>query len=781
MKKTISFLLCVFLIIGAVSMTAVGAEEEIPTEQPIISFGHGNALFASAVNGSENPDAWIMWQRLHDADGYEAGDNNMYFFLPSSADDSELDVYNGFSSSVTLNGVTIPSDEIRTVPYAKDTAYSVTADGSSYVLRVMKSSAEASVYINNSDYSGRDFFGYLNQTKENTSAATGAVVSASGKIDVTPVKKIKGRGNTSWGKPKKGYNVTFESKVSIAGMKKNKKYSLVPNYQDDSESRNRLLFDLSDAVGMPYASDSRYVDVYSNGYYWGAYQMAEKVEEGSLVTDVKGNEYLNADGTVNADFPFIAEVDASAGDGDYYVTLDNNVKITIKAPEVDPGMPGYEEVKAYVRTKCNALMTACQNAADNNSADLSGIVDLPSVTKLFMINELGKNWDAGVSSTFFTYKQDENGVYKFYGSPVWDYDNSLGNAVGVANDLQNFGVDNYTSYEGWWCRFKDKSRYSNTSTNIINNLARTPQIKQLAAEIWFEEFIPAINHLSGATDNAVIAEELYSEYEYYTLVKDSAQMNYTSGWPIRPSYNWVADHNSLRNAEYDVYTGVYTVDSDTTYYAQNIKGAFRYAADWLKSRAAWLSSQWRQDYTGSTVRYDVDRNSTFGINDVTETMRFIAEFNEFDALGFENADANNDGVVNVLDVTMMQRMLADVDVTDDYTVRPDPWNEFQPEVPRTVIYVDTLGWGATNIHYWGNGQSTSWPGVPMNTTTVNGRTVYTFVVPETADYIIFCNSDGTVQTNNIPYDGQVHIYSSLESVNPEKPNRHDYQIDGIIL
>ena len=48
----------------------------------------------------------------------------------------------------------------------------------------------------------------------------------------------------------------------------------------NSLTRNRFLYDLADAVGTPYASDSRYVDFYSDGYYWGSYQMTEKIEVG---------------------------------------------------------------------------------------------------------------------------------------------------------------------------------------------------------------------------------------------------------------------------------------------------------------------------------------------------------------------------------------------------------------------------------------------------------------------------------------------------------------------
>ena len=105
---------------------------------------------------------------------------------------------------------------------------------------------------------------------------------------------------------------------------------------------------------MPYASDSRYVDFYVNGFYWGSYQMCEKIEVGknSLINDIDDEAYLNEDGTVNTDFPFVCEIDPNATDGeDYYVTCADSIKVTIKSPELNEGDIGYNEVKAYVKKK----------------------------------------------------------------------------------------------------------------------------------------------------------------------------------------------------------------------------------------------------------------------------------------------------------------------------------------------------------------------------------------------------------------------------------------------
>lgn len=650
MKKLLSVLLAALLLIGTVSVVGVSAAEEKGAPS---AYATEPALYVHAVMDSADTEAWHAWQSVHDEDFEVAKPNEKYFFLPSSVGKTTIDVYNGYDAAVTLNGVTIASKTTESVAYAPDTAYTVSAGGQDYTLKIMNSNAEGAIYINNpdADGNGTDLMSYLNETKENSAKATGAIVTPDGAIDNTTIKKIKGRGNTSWDKPKKGYNITYDKKVGVAGMEKNKKYSILPNYQDDSLSRNRILYDLSDAVGMPYASDSRYVDFYVNGYYWGSYLMCEKVEPGSLVPEVTDDGYLNEDGTIKADFPFIAEVDASATTGDYYVTT-NNMKITIKAPEVDPGQPGYEEVKEYVKNKFSAFYTA---TAPNGN--LSAVADIDSVAKLYLINELGKNWDSGVSSTFFTYRQDENGNYKFYGSPVWDYDNSLGNATGVQWDLRNIGVTDYEEYTGWWCQHKGKTNSTaKRSNNVIARISQNAAVKAVLPKIWFEKFMPALDHFSGVDFDREINRELYTKEAYYALIKDSAAMNYESGWLINTG-SWIADHSSQKVAHYDSTTQKMVVDTQATSYVQNFEGMYDYASDWMLSRAAWLSEQFAPDYVPSPLLGDADLNREVDIIDATAIQRHVAGIVTLSPEAQLAADVDRDGDVAIVDTTLLQRHL----------------------------------------------------------------------------------------------------------------------------
>ena len=769
MKKAAAVFLSAIMAFGCVSASAVSAAETEPEASVKPSaFASQAALYAHAVSGSNDTEAWQAWQSVHDERMSESNSSEKYFFLPASADTEQVDVYNGFSSAVTLNGVTIGAGETQTVPYSASQSYSVSASGKTYTLKYMKSNAEAAVYVNNpdADGNGTDLMSYLNADKENKATATGAVVGADGKIDNTTIKKIKGRGNTSWAKPKKGYNITYDKKVSVAGMAKNKKYSILPNYQDDSLSRNRFLYDLSDAVGMPYASDSRYVDFYVNGFYWGSYQMTEKVEAGSLVTDVSETDYLNEDGTIKDDFSFIAEVDASAGDGDYYVTCDGGIKITIKSPEIDAGQSGYDEVKAYVAEKFNKLLSTCRTAIRNSSTSIADLIDLDSAAKLYLINELGKNWDSGVSSTFLTYKPDENGSYKFFGSPVWDYDNSLGNAVGVSRELSSMGVSDYEKYTGWWCRYTGKSSSETMSYNIINNLARNKEVQAVAAQVWFEDFMPAINHFSGKTDNPYVSDELYSADKYFGYIKDSAEMNYKSGWLLCTS-SWIASHSSMKKASFDFFKGVYTEASSTTRYDSNYTDMFNYARDWMISRAAWLSNQMYADYNGSKVRYDVDRSGVFDINDITEVQRYLAEFIDLDALQYEIANINLDDKLSITDVTALARIKAGY-VPEE----PEP----EPGDKLIATFVNTLDWdGTINVYYYGSGNFPfSWPGTAMTQIAdIDGHNAYSVEVPDYVEVIIFNN--GTVQTDKISFDRNSHTYRAIDQINDK--GRYLYTIE----
>ena len=63
-----------------------------------------------------------------------------------------------------------------------------------------------------------------------------------------------------------------------------------------------------------------------------------------------------------------------------------------------------------------------------------------------------------------------------------------------------------------------------------------------------------------------------------------------SGWLLCTS-PWIADHSALNRAYYDAESKKMIVEADVTNYDLIYADMYDYAADWMLSRAAWLSEQ----------------------------------------------------------------------------------------------------------------------------------------------------------------------------------------------
>lgn len=621
------------------------------------------ALYAHGVSDSgADSEAWVRW--------YTVG-SKRYFFLPSSvSNDGKVEIYNAYASDVTIKSgsysVTIPSGELAVINYTVDQDYTVTRDSNTYTAVFKKSSAEAAVFINNTDsFDGADLMSYLKASKSNYAAATGAITDKDGNINNEGVKKIKGRGNTSWNAAKKGFNITYNSAVKVGSMQKCKKFSIISNFQDATLCRNRLLYDLADAVGVPYASDSRFIDFYVNGVYQGNYLICEKVDVGknTLISDVSSDDYL--DKTTNGvkdDFSFVCEIDAAPSEDDFYFKAGNGNSLTMKSPEVETTDPNYGAVKSYIKAKYDKMYTKL----NTNAADTNDYIDIESLAQVYLINELGKNWDSGAGSFYFVYKPDKNGNYKFFASPVWDYDNSLGNANGVSSDLKNLGISDYTLPTGWFCTKKN----GYVGPNFLTQAMKNDLVKEKAVTVWFEQFVPALETLSktGISSGELFSPDVYKEY----LAK-SADMNYLV-WDMIVDSGWIANHSSLKkcsvNYTYNKYgqiTGVSykQATSSTSYNQYSFSGEFDYMIDWTKSRAAWISSQYIDSYTPTQVFSDVigDANENFELDiiDATYIQRHLALLLTLTPNAERLSDVDDDGRVTIMDATRIQRVLAQID------------------------------------------------------------------------------------------------------------------------
>ena len=254
------------------------------------------------------------------------------------------------------------------------------------------------------------------------------------------IMEIRGRGNSTWGAPKKPYQMKLDSKEKFLDMPKQKKWIFLAEYSDKSLLRNTLAFELGYLSSLDWTPKSEFAEVYINGEYSGTYNVSEKVEEKSARVDIGDEGFLlekdtNVQERVDPDDVYF---NTSAYQGDDV--------IVIKEPSIDridENDFAYEQDSRfiYIRDYINAFETVL--FGDNFADPINGYasyIDIDSFIDWFLINEIAKNVDAkNWSSIYFTHIPGE----KIKMGPLWDFDLGFGNLD--YSDAQNV--------EGWWVKY----------------------------------------------------------------------------------------------------------------------------------------------------------------------------------------------------------------------------------------------------------------------------------------------------------------------------------------
>ena len=91
-----------------------------------------------------------------------------------------------------------------------------------------------------------------------------AVNGRGGYEDYTGKTEVKGRGNSTWGYPKKPYRLKLNKKAEICGLGKAKNYVLLANHLDPTLMLNSVEFKTGRLLELPFTNDAMPVDVVLN-------------------------------------------------------------------------------------------------------------------------------------------------------------------------------------------------------------------------------------------------------------------------------------------------------------------------------------------------------------------------------------------------------------------------------------------------------------------------------------------------------------------------------------
>ncbi len=298
-------------------------------------------------------------------------------------------------------------------------------------------------------------------------------------VDLT----IKGRGNTSWGQPKKPYAIKLDKKQKIMGMPKHKRWVLIANYLDNSFIKNEMAFYISEQLGMSYTVKGEYVDLILNNKYIGLYWLGEaiKVDENRVNIDEDNDYLLELDTYFDETWKFRSEIK------NFPYNISNDDCMT-------------QERLENIKTKIDSLETYLYSPDFPYTDDTHTIIDtsyenkidLDSMAKFYLVNEIMHNGELGHPKSCYFYFDNTND--KLFAGPVWDFDwatLSSSNNLNRKNNLYFdalFKIPDFTT--------KISSLVTNLKLEDINNKINSTKdyiekSQQLDIKLWGEHNDPS--------------------------------------------------------------------------------------------------------------------------------------------------------------------------------------------------------------------------------------------------------------------------------------------------
>jgi spore coat protein CotH len=257
--------------------------------------------------------------------------------------------------------------------------------------------------------------------------------------------RIRGRGNSTWGYPKKPYRLNFAQATSVFGLTANKNWVLLANYRDPTLIANTAAFKLGELFGFPWANHAFHVEVVLNGQYQGSYVLTEHTRVGAGRVDIDPNG------------SFLIEIDEYYDEEPKFRTPNLNLPVMISHPEgsTDANAPMFD----FVREKLIQMdeLLSDPNFPNNTWKDL---LDIDSAVDYLMINEIAQNTDIDYPRSVWMYMEPGGKIKMRH---LWDFDAGFGMQLIPGKDYSYIHPETATiRFLGgqYWGRFHDDAAFA---------------------------------------------------------------------------------------------------------------------------------------------------------------------------------------------------------------------------------------------------------------------------------------------------------------------------------
>ena len=216
---------------------------------------------------------------------------------------------------------------------------------------------------------------------------------------------IRGRGNSTWEwYPKKPYRIKFDKKQAVLGLGKAKSWVLLAEYRDPTDLMNAYVFELGQAMEMPFTNHNRYVRLTLNGEDMGLYHLTEQVQQGETRVDVadEGGILLSLDQDDGPNY---------SHEPDNFWSSVYHMPVCVKHPEEQTQTQLYE-----IRDKFAELE---QIIKTGSYEEAEKILDMKIFADFLLIQELVYNVELDAPRSMYLHKDTEG---KWTMGPLWDFD-----------------------------------------------------------------------------------------------------------------------------------------------------------------------------------------------------------------------------------------------------------------------------------------------------------------------------------------------------------------------
>lgn len=301
--------------------------------------------------------------------------------------------------------------------------------------------------------------------------------------------QFRGRGNSTWGAPKKPFKVRAATKLERPFLyPASRDWALMADFYDESYIRSTIGFEIGRRATGRWHPRSTHGRLVWNGADKGLYRFSETAD--AQYGRVNIREMKNADVAGNAlTGPYFVEVNESFNEPGFLTS--RLTPVQYDTPDV-LGVAAQEAfIAAFFETFENALV------GGSNESTINGMIDIPSWVDWYLLMEVGCVIDAHFYQSIKFWKDQDapGGSGKVVFGAPWDLDRSFGNHGGAMT--------------GWRIRANQNIGGAPRPNWFWHIWNKSAAYRAACRARWTDYFVPVINAIDPFIDSVSGAIEPY--------------------------------------------------------------------------------------------------------------------------------------------------------------------------------------------------------------------------------------------------------------------------------